>query len=172
MLTRRLLILSAPAALLAGTALAVETEFDLSPRDWRARLTPAQFAVLREKRTEHAWTNHLGSEASPLLAETRTGSYCCAGCALPVYRSETKYDSRTGWPSFHSAVSGAVNEYDDSSLFVRRTGLECRRCGGHLGHVFDDGPPPSGKRHCINGLSMTFLPDGSDRMEGQPVPRA
>lgn len=171
MMNRRMLLLSGAAALVAGPVLGQGNRFEITrtQAEWRALLTPAQFAVLREKQTEHAYTNHLGREASPLLGESRTGAYCCAGCALPLYRSETKYDSRTGWPSFWAEIDGAVNLYDDSSLFFRRTGVECRRCGGHLGHVFDDGPQPTGKRHCLNGLALTFLPDGASVMEGLPV---
>jgi peptide-methionine (R)-S-oxide reductase len=172
MINRRILLLSGAAALVAGPVQGQGGRHEITRTvgEWRARLTPAQFAVLREKRTEHAHTNHLGREASPLLAESRAGAYCCAGCALPLYRSETKYDSRTGWPSFRAEIDGAVTRYDDSSLFFRRTGVECRRCGGHLGHVFEDGPPPTGQRHCLNGLALTFLPDGDSRMQGHPVP--
>ena len=173
MTTRRTLILAAAAGLLARPALADRPRFgiDLTEAQWRARLSPAQFAVLRERKTEHAWTNHLGNEASPLLDEARAGSYDCAGCRLPLYRSEVKYDSRTGWPSFWEAVDDAVLEYDDSGFFIRRTGLQCRRCGGHLGHVFGDGPPPTGQRHCINGLALTFTPDATGTAEGHPVAR-
>lgn len=135
-------------------------EIELTEAEWRERLTPAQFAVLRDHATERAFTNeHLG-ERSPLLAEARPGSYTCAGCDLPVYRSETKFDSRTGWPSFWDAIEGAVGTRDDYRLLIfRRTEVHCARCGGHLGHIFDDGPPPTGLRHCLNGLAMNFIPD-------------
>ena len=173
MTTRRTLILVAAAGLLARTFLADRPRFeiDLIEVQWRDRLSPGQFAVLRDRKTEHAWTNHIGKVASPLLDEARAGSYACAGCGLPVYRSEVKYDSSTGWPSFWEAVDDAVLAYDDSSFFIRRTGLECRRCGGHLGHGFDDGPPPTAQRHCINGLALTFTPDATGMEEGHPVAR-
>lgn len=176
MLTRRQTMLFAAGGILAQHGMiprahASQSHFEvtLSEAAWRARLTPAQYAVLRDRVTEHAWTNHLGQEASPLLNEDRAGLYNCAGCELGVYRSEVKYDSRTGWPSFWNAESDAVLEYDDSSYFIRRTGLACRRCGGHLGHVFDDGPAPTGQRHCINGLAMTFTADATGIEEGFPV---
>lgn len=135
-------------------------EVELSDAEWRMRLSPAQFAVLREHATERAFTNDLMGERSPLLAEDRPGTYLCAGCENPVYRSETKYDSRTGWPSFWQEIPGGVGTQDDYRfIFMRRTEVHCARCGGHLGHIFDDGPPPTGKRHCINGLAMLFTPD-------------
>ncbi len=172
--TRRQLLLTACAGLIARPALSAEPRFEITLTDaeWRARLTPAQYAVLRDRVTEHAFTNHLGTEASPLLNETRMGSYDCAGCGLAVYRAETKYDSGTGWPSFGAAIAGAVLPYDDSGFFIRRTGLQCRRCGGHFGHRFDDGPPPTGHRHCLNGLALTFTPDSTGITEGFPAPRA
>lgn len=135
-------------------------EITLTEAEWRARLSPARFAVLREHATERAFTNELMGERSPLLGESRPGTYVCAGCENPLYRSETKYDSRTGWPSFWQEIEGAVGTMDDYVLvFIRRTEVHCARCGGHLGHVFDDGPPPTGLRHCINGLAMEFVPD-------------
>jgi peptide-methionine (R)-S-oxide reductase len=161
MITRRTVTLG--LALLPLAARAAEPgrfEIVRSEEEWRALLTPAQYAILRDHATERAFTNeHLG-ERSDLLGESRAGTYLCAGCDNPVYRSETKYDSRTGWPSFWDAIEGAVGTQDDTRLFfLRRTEVHCARCGGHLGHVFDDGPPPTGKRHCINGLAMTFTPD-------------
>jgi peptide-methionine (R)-S-oxide reductase len=161
MITRRTVTLGLGLLPLAARA-AEPGRFEIvrSEEEWRALLTPAQYAILRDHATERAFTNeHLG-ERSDLLGESRTGTYLCAGCDSPVYRSETKYDSRTGWPSFWDAIEGAVGTQDDTRLFfLRRTEVHCARCGGHLGHVFDDGPPPTGKRHCINGLAMTFTPD-------------
>jgi peptide-methionine (R)-S-oxide reductase len=124
-----------------------------SEDEWRAVLTPAQFRILRQEGTEPA-----GS--SPLNAEKRAGIYACAGCDLPVYTSETKYESGTGWPSFTAPIEGATRTKPDPGLFGERTEVHCRRCGGHLGHVFDDGPAPTGQRWCMNGLAMTFRPRG------------
>lgn len=124
-------------------------EFELTEAEWRERLTANQFAVLRQEATERPFT-------SPLLHEKRTGDYLCAGCGLPLYASETKYDSGTGWPSFYDALENAVATKRDYKLLVPRTEVHCRRCGGHLGHVFEDGPPPTGLRHCINGIALTF----------------
>jgi peptide-methionine (R)-S-oxide reductase len=119
--------------------------------EWRALLSPQQYAVLREEATERAFT-------SPLNEEKRKGTFHCAGCDLPAYASETKFESGTGWPSFWDALPGAVGTRGDRSLFMPRTEVHCRRCGGHFGHVFNDGPPPTGKRHCINGLALGFRP--------------
>jgi peptide-methionine (R)-S-oxide reductase len=135
----------------SGKAAAPRFEIMRSEAEWRARLTPEQFRVLRGQGTERA-----GS--SPLDREKRRGTFACAGCGLPLFASETKYDSGTGWPSFYRPLPGAVGTRPDNSLFVRRTEVHCRRCGGHLGHVFDDGPPPTGKRYCMNGVAMRFLP--------------
>lgn len=174
MLTRRKFLMTTAAMTLSGVALRANAnsgsfEITLTKDEWRARLTPAQFAVLREEATEHAFTNALMGETSPLLKEDRVGAYNCAGCSLPVYRSETKYDSRTGWPSYWQEIDGNVGyKQDRSFLFMVRTEVHCRRCGGHLGHVFDDGPAPTGKRHCINGLAMTFTPDDTGIEEGHP----
>ena len=107
--------------------------------------------MLRQEDTEYPGT-------SPLLHEKRKGTFNCAGCDLPLYSSETKFESGTGWPSFWEALPNAVGLKVDNSLFMARTEVHCRRCGGHLGHVFDDGPPPTGKRHCINGVALTFKP--------------
>jgi peptide-methionine (R)-S-oxide reductase len=126
-------------------------EINRTPDEWHAILTAEQFAVLREARTERA-----GS--SPLDAEHRRGTFLCAGCDLPVYASEAKFDSGTGWPSFTSAVEGAVRFKEDRGFFSTRTEVHCHRCGGHLGHVFDDGPPPTGKRFCMNGVALKFQP--------------
>lgn len=126
--------------------------------EWRAILTPAQFAILREEATEYPFSNTLLGETSDLLHEDRDGQFLCAGCDLPVYPSETKYDSRTGWPSFWQEIDNAVRTKTDMLLGYPRTEVHCRRCGGHLGHIFTDGPEPTGLRHCINGLAMTFQP--------------
>ena len=119
--------------------------------EWHAILSDAQYAVLREEGTERP-----GS--SPLLDEHRKGVFHCAGCDLAAYPSETKYESGTGWPSFWDSLPGAIGTKEDTSLFMTRIEVHCRRCGGHFGHIFDDGPPPTGKRHCLNGLALTFKP--------------
>lgn len=119
--------------------------------EWRQLLTPEQFAVLRKHGTER-------SGSSPLDTEHRRGTYRCAGCDLPLFSSDTKFDSGTGWPSFSAPLDGAIGTLVDRSLFTTRTEVHCRRCGGHLGHVFDDGPPPTGLRYCMNGVALTFVP--------------
>jgi peptide-methionine (R)-S-oxide reductase len=120
--------------------------------EWRARLGPDQFHVLREHGTEPR-----GS--SPLNREKREGTFACAGCGAPLFASEAKYDSGTGWPSFYAPIDpAAVETTEDRSHFMTRTEVHCRRCGGHLGHVFDDGPRPTGQRYCMNGVAMTFEP--------------
>ncbi|MCY7280497.1 MAG: peptide-methionine (R)-S-oxide reductase MsrB [Sphingomonas bacterium] len=118
--------------------------------EWRAILMPAQYKVLREAQTERAGSSRLN-------AENRTGTYVCAGCQLPVYASATKFESGTGWPSFTAPIENAVGTRPDPGLFGARTEVHCRRCGGHLGHVFDDGPPPTGQRWCMNGVAMEFI---------------
>lgn len=156
-MTRRELLLGT-ASCLAGMAWTLEAEaasndaFEIvrTEAEWRRLLTPAQYAVLREKETERA-----GS--SRLVREKRRGTFHCAGCDLAVYSSRAKFDSGTGWPSFWAALEGAVGTREDNSLFMRRTEVHCRRCGGHLGHIFDDGPPPTGLRHCINGVALKFV---------------
>lgn len=138
-------------AILTSGGSAVAFEVQHSPDEWRRRLGPDRYRILREAGTERAFT-------SPLLGEKRKGTYHCAGCGLPLFSSAAKFDSGTGWPSFTKALAKAVAYRRDRSLGIIRTEEHCRRCGGHLGHVFDDGPPPTGKRHCINGLSLTFRP--------------
>lgn len=136
----------------ADSAGAAETfEVTKTEAEWRAILTPEQYNILREEGTEPP-----GS--SPLLNEHREGMFHCAGCDLPLFSSETKFDSGTGWPSFWQEIEGNVAYKVDDSLFMTRTEEHCRRCGGHLGHLFDDGPPPTGKRHCIDGLALVFKP--------------
>jgi peptide-methionine (R)-S-oxide reductase len=126
-------------------------EINLTDEEWRQRLTPEQYRVLRGHGTERAGT-------SPLDREKRTGTFICAGCGQPVFESDTKFDSRTGWPSFWKPVPGAVATSEDRGLFMVRTEVHCRRCGGHLGHVFEDGPAPTGLRYCMNGVAMKFEP--------------
>ncbi|MGI1663445.1 peptide-methionine (R)-S-oxide reductase MsrB [Palleronia sp. KMU-117] len=151
---RQMLLGSAAALCAAGSARAGNETFQIqrSEAEWRALLSPAEYEVLREEATEPP-----GS--SPLNGEARTGTYHCRGCDLPLYPSAAKYDSGTGWPSFHSALPGAVaTRADRSFIFQVRTEVHCSRCGSHLGHVFDDGPEPTGKRHCLNGLALVFRP--------------
>lgn len=149
---RRRSFLGSVALLAFAQPLRAETfEVTLSEAEWRAKLSDAAYEVLREEDTERA-----GS--SPLNDEHRKGTFLCAGCDLPVYASDTKFDSGTGWPSFYQPIDGAVGTKEDNTLFSTRTEVHCRRCGGHLGHVFNDGPPPTGLRYCMNGVAMTFLP--------------
>jgi peptide-methionine (R)-S-oxide reductase len=122
-----------------------------TPAEWRRILGQERYPVLREAATERAFT-------SPLLNEHRRGVFVCAGCGLPLFSSATKFDSGTGWPSFWRPLPNAVVTRPDRSLVVERTEVLCRRCGGHLGHVFDDGPKPTGLRYCMNGLALQFRP--------------
>lgn len=127
-----------------------------SDSEWQSTLSPEQFRVLREHGTERAGT-------SPLNYEKRTGMFHCAGCGQPLFASDTKYESGTGWPSFFRPLPGAVGTKSDRSFFMTRTEVHCSRCGGHLGHVFEDGPAPTGLRYCMNGVSLTFEPaSGTD----------
>lgn len=130
-----------------------KTRIDKSDAEWRETLTPEQYHVLREHGTERAGT-------SPLNREKRPGMFRCAGCGKPLFRSETKFESGTGWPSFYApAGDDAVSEHEDRSWFMRRTEVRCADCGGHLGHVFNDGPAPTGLRYCMNGVALDFEPD-------------
>ena len=125
--------------------------FALTDAQWRQRLSPLAYNVLRKQATEHPFT-------SPLDKEKRVGVFACAGCDQKLFSSKTKFDSRTGWPSFYAPLPKAVGTSRDFDLGYPRTEVHCARCGGHLGHVFDDGPRPTGKRYCMNGVAMRFIP--------------
>ncbi len=157
MLTRRV-ALSGLAAMASANVLQIpgawsaeEDHLVHSDAEWRAMLTGAQYAILRKEGTEPPFT-------SPLLHEERRGIFACAGCGLDLFSSSTKFDSGTGWPSFWAPLNNAVNTHEDRSYGMVRTAVTCRRCDGHLGHVFDDGPKPTGLRYCMNGLALTFKP--------------
>ena len=139
------------AASPALAATATRFEFALTDAQWRARLPGPSYDVLRHEATERPFS-------SPLNDEHRAGRFACKGCALPLFRSQTKFDSGTGWPSFYAPLPNAVGTTTDRALMMERTEVHCRRCGGHLGHVFDDGPKPTGLRYCMNGAAMTFQP--------------
>ncbi|MFC0241630.1 peptide-methionine (R)-S-oxide reductase MsrB [Rhodopseudomonas telluris] len=163
MIDRRLLLASAALAAVFGfrwlrpedARAAEKFEIEKTPEEWRAQLTPMQYHILREEGTERPFS-------SPLLKEHRKGTFACAGCDLPLFASDTKYDSGTGWPSFWQPLPNAVGERKDSTLGMVRTEVHCRRCGGHLGHVFDDGPKPTGLRYCMDGYALTFKPATSN----------
>ena len=133
--------------------MAAEEKFPLekSPEEWRRELDPEAFRVLREHGTERAGT-------SPLNDEHRPGMFRCAGCGTPLFTADTKFDSGSGWPSFFKPLPGAVGTNEDRSHFMRRTEVHCANCGGHLGHVFPDGPKPTGERYCMNGVALKFEP--------------
>ncbi|HEY9648021.1 MAG TPA: peptide-methionine (R)-S-oxide reductase MsrB [Chroococcidiopsis sp.] len=128
-------------------------QFEVTKTDaeWREILTPEQFHVLRQHGTERAFT-------SPLDKEYGQGTFVCSGCEQPLFTSNTKFDSRTGWPSFYAPIEGAIATTVDRSFFMTRVEVHCSRCGGHLGHVFEDGPAPTGQRYCMNGVSLKFIP--------------
>jgi peptide-methionine (R)-S-oxide reductase len=158
MATRRQFLLGGTtAAALAGgliprgapRAAAEVFEITLSDSEWRARLAPAQYEILRREGTERPYS-------SPLTGEHRDGIFACSGCGLPLFSARTKFDSHTGWPSFWAPLTDAVAERSDASFGMVRTEVHCRRCGGHLGHVFTDGPRPTGLRYCMNGSALTF----------------
>ena len=136
-----------------GAARAAEGDFPykLTEAQWRAKLSPEAYVVLREEGTERPFT-------SPLLDEHREGIFACAGCDQPLFKSETKFDSGTGWPSFYDFIPGALGTREDNSFGMTRVSLHCSNCGGHQGHVFEDGPPPTGLRYCIDGVSLQFIP--------------
>ena len=151
-MNRRAVVMGSVALMVLGrSAWAAEGvfEYQLTEAEWRAKLSDLSYRVLREEATERAFT-------SPLDKETRAGIYHCAGCDLPAFSSQHKYDSGPGWPSFWQPVPDAVRTKDDRSLFGVRTEVHCRRCGGHFGHVFGDGPQPTGQRYCMNGAALTF----------------
>jgi peptide-methionine (R)-S-oxide reductase len=129
-------------------------EITKTSEEWMKTLTPEQYRVLRDHGTE-------APGSSPLNEEKRAGAFHCAGCDLPLFSSETKFESGTGWPSFWKPLDNAVATTDDYKLLIKRTEVHCRRCGGHLGHVFNDGPPPTGLRYCMNGLALKFVPSAA-----------
>lgn len=149
---RRAFLMTTGAAFIAKPLYAATCGYEIcrSEAEWRERLTESEYLVLREEETERPYT-------SSLNGETRAGTYRCRGCDLSVYSSDAKYDSETGWPSFFESLPNAIGTKEDRRfIFQVRTEVHCRRCGSHLGHIFDDGPEPTGKRHCLNGLSLTF----------------
>jgi peptide-methionine (R)-S-oxide reductase len=162
MISRRLLLAGAGSvAVLAGLrwlqgsdveAAAGSFEVQKSDAEWRRLLTSAQYNVLRRQGTEQPFS-------SALNHEKRKGTFACAGCDLPLFSADTKFESGTGWPSFYRPLADAVATSEDRAYFMKRTEVHCRRCGGHLGHVFEDGPPPTGLRYCMNGVALRFTPE-------------
>ena len=167
-IARRIALLSGARLLLGGSLAALASacsragaatseaskphfEVEMTDEQWKAKLSPQAYAVLRHEGTETPFT-------SPLNDEHRKGTFTCAGCALQLFSSQTKFDSGTGWPSFFQPLPNAVNQRVDNSIGMSRDEVHCRRCGGHLGHVFDDGPKPTGLRYCMNGVAMAFTP--------------
>jgi peptide-methionine (R)-S-oxide reductase len=147
-MNRRLLLLLLTTAVPCRAFAYTVTHTDA---EWRKRLTPDQYNILRQAGTEAPFS-------SPLLNETRPGTYSCAGCALPLFSAKTKYDSGEGWPSFYAPLPNAIQTSGDNSFGMDRTEVHCARCGSHLGHVFPDGPPPTGLRYCIDGDALSFAP--------------
>jgi peptide-methionine (R)-S-oxide reductase len=163
MLDRRSLLATAAALiglaafrwLRVSPAIATEKfEVEKTDAEWRAQLTPQQYEILRQQGTEPPGT-------SALLNEHRKGVFACAGCDLPLFSSDTKFESGTGWPSFFRPLENAVGKTEDRTFGMLRTEIHCRRCGGHLGHVFDDGPKPTGLRYCMDGLALQFHPSAA-----------
>jgi peptide-methionine (R)-S-oxide reductase len=162
MIDRRVLLSSVAAiAAFAGfkglsseAEAAEKFEIEKTAEEWKRQLTPEQYYILREQGTERPYS-------SPLNKEKRKGIFACAGCDLPLFSSETKFESGTGWPSFYDHLPNAIGKTVDRSFMMVRTEVHCRRCGGHLGHVFEDGPKPTGLRYCMDGVAMTFKPEGN-----------